>query len=445
MTSLSFLTPWLALLGLAAPLLYFAYRRKRLNRGQTVPSILLLELLPKHPTLRRRFKPPLNFFFELLALLVLAAALAQPLLPESGKSVAILLDTSLSMEAAATRNPDAPTRFQEAQQRLSDWLARQSSSTVFSLYTSAPALERRLQTVSAGAVGASLRGLSPQASSDAIESALTDLTSVGVYDEVVIVSDRPLANDVAASSPTRLTELRVGEVVSNIYLQSVRLESGSLRDAQSFLIASVAVSGPSPQQVVASFRAEAKAGGTTELGTRTKLVRPGIIEDLRLPVPDDEQVRGYRVVLQAAGGGDHGGSSDAIQSDNEGWIAAEGGSRNRLLVIDAGTTAQKSFGLEQLRGMTVTTMSPEQYARLSPAELGGYSTLIFHGTAPLRTPQVSSVLILPPENNRLFPIADSVQQPVISSWASEHPITSYLRVPLLKPGAAVTFEVPPWA
>ena len=114
-----------------------------------------------------------------------------------------------------------------------------------------------------------------------------------------------------------------------------------------------------------------------------------------------------------------------------------------LLVASGDELPDSGFG--GVPALGVQQISPAEFAKRAESDLARYSSVIFHRSAPARPPSVPTLLILPPADNPLFPVRDQADEGRITSWAAEHPITSYLKVPLLSPGSAAIFDVPLWA
>src|SRR5512145_2446966 len=97
----TFLSPLAFTLLYALPLLIVPYLFRHRGKPVTVPALFLYEGLPSAARRRLWGKPQLSwlFFFQLLLLLLLIAAAAQPFLYRSAcTKVAIVLDTSASMQ-----------------------------------------------------------------------------------------------------------------------------------------------------------------------------------------------------------------------------------------------------------------------------------------------------------------------------------------------------------
>jgi len=160
-----------------------------------------------------------------------------------------------------------------------------------------------------------------------------------------------------------------------------------------------------------------------------------------LPISDSGADAVYRVVVASRSGG----VADAIKEDNVAWIAPSKRAQSSALFVSALEGAEGGFGLGAIEGMSVESLSPAAFAQLAPADLERFALLIFHHMSPATAFEKPTLLILPPDQNPLFPVAGKVDAPKIASWVEEHPISSYLKVPLLKPTAALLFATPLWA
>src|SRR5262249_14229479 len=102
-----------------------------------VPALFLYQGLPS--SARRRLWGRLRltplFFLQLFILLLLIAAAAQPLLQRQGGKVALVLDTSASMQALA---PGGGSLFDAAKQQAVQALATIPGRDAVSLFTNAP-------------------------------------------------------------------------------------------------------------------------------------------------------------------------------------------------------------------------------------------------------------------------------------------------------------------
>lgn len=431
-------------LGLAAPLLILAYTRKQTRDARRVSTVLLLRKLPKHAVIRKKIKIPPNFWFELLALLALAAAAAYPLYQGSGKRTAILLDNTLSMSSQGTSKP---TLFAEAVRRLLNWMDEQPSGNSYTLYTSSPSLQRIGEaSVSSGSVEEYLADLAPTLSSDSISSAIEQLGESGSYDQLVVVSDRGIKevqsspDGAVADSATTIRSLTVGRGQTNLFISSISVETSGVRSQNRTIVSRIAQSGGSQRDV--ELRLSGSAGGSSDYSL-LKTVKLGLGSDssqeIQIPVPDEARsMRSFRLEIDA-------GADDALALDNQAWTSVDAAAESAVLLVSPLEPDEDAFGLKKIGGIRIVHATPAEYASLSAQKIKRFSLALFHRTAPVDAPPIATLLVLPPKNNILFPVKMDVDKPVLSSWDSGHPITTYLRVPLLKPGAAAVFDVPLWA
>lgn len=425
---LHFAHPGLLLLGAAAPALILAYLQRNPLKRTVVSSIIILKRIPKAPALKRRMKLPLRFFLELLALLLLTGAAAMPFLNDRGEHVAILIDNSLSMRAASG---DKGSRFDDALSSTDDWLVEQDRSNSYTVFVPAPTLtligSGDLNREAARRV---VRGIKAGFSSDSLGGAVSELLSQRKYERVFVVSDQDAERDEGDSI---VETRRVGRSASNAYIANLRSERSRLQEEMT-VTASIGFSGPQATEIRARLSA---ISGTSEreLSSTKARIEDGKITEVTFNVPIPELGTLYHARITA--------DDDVLPEDNEGWISPDSRSGSEVLLV--GVPDPDLRGLARIRGIHVTQLTPYAYTRLSDQDLRKYSSLIFYQVAPRIVPKISSVLILPPNENPLFPVRVDVSAPSISSWKAEHPITTYLNVPVLKPKVAQIFEPVPWA
>jgi len=443
----------LSLLGLI-PLLVLAYLKRRSERLQMVSSVLLLKTLPKHPIRKRRFKPPLRFFLEALSLLLLAIAAAVPIFKEGGERVAVVLDNSMSMSALVS---NSETRFQKAIVDLSKWLDEKNSSNLYTLFTAAPSMTVvGDKDVSASKLLAAIKDIKPNLTPDSLQSPLEQLAKDGEYDRILIVTDKSLTHsaDSALSetksfrtATTKLEAITAAQVATNVYFTAARLEQSKVSANEAKILVSIASSSNAPQQVQLKLFgfANAQSASTDEeasgknIATKDVTVNPAAPLEVTFSLPANvvSAFSYFKATLQTSAG-----KVDALVADNAVWLSKSSDFTTAVLLISPDTTP---LGLTSENGFNAKQVSPAEYNALGDDELKTYSLLVFHKSAPASAPRVSSLLILPPANNPLFTVVSQFRNPSISSWAETHPLTAYLRVPLLNPQAAQVFTLPLWA
>lgn len=415
-------------------LLVFAYLKKRSGARQSVSSVIILRALPHHATIRRKFKPPLSFFLELLALLFLAFAASQPITRDLGARIALVMDTSLSMKA----QQNGVSRMEQAQTAARNWIATQSSSNRYTVFSSAPTLQTiSSQLVSASAATEAVAKVKAIESSDSLPANVNELGSTGDFDRVVIVTDRPvtlLDPYTAREHPTAVETVPLEVSGENLYLTGGRIENSGSADPS--IIVNAHLSGATPRECVVKLFA---VDQEKPLASSALSLRPGSATEVKFSLNAANLIaRGARAEISSDS------AQDVLPDDNVLWIAANSQGQKQLILVSDSLTAESS-GLVALPGFSVSRLDPEEFVKtisFSDAKQGLY---IFHHTAPRIALRSSALFILPPVENTVFPVRREIQNATITSWDSTHPLTLYARIPLLKLAGASIFETPPWA
>lgn len=438
----------LAFAALAAlPLLVLAYLRRQTRKARTVGSIRLYRQLSKKRVVRKRFRPPPRFFLELLALLLLVTAAAMPVSRDESEHHAVVVDNSLSMRAKNPSLAKYPDRFSEAKQTAKDWIAAQGTHARYSVYTTSPKLELHgAERLHAAAAEKLIDELTPSRSSDSLEVSIDELAGSGEFEKLALFSDRRAEFQLEkeeldakeAKFKTSLEVKTLGEPVRNVFISDIRLS-----EKQDSVVVTLGASSNEATATTLSLYVETKGDKETQLlSSREVQAEVGRVVEVPLPFsPSTSDTRIFRVELTSRASSSE---YNAISEDDVAWIA-EGSSGDSLLLLVSPEGEKDGLGLRRIPGFRVVQVKPREYTVLTERELSQFSLLIFHRSAPSRTPSVACLLILPPPNNSLFPVASEVNAPRITSWANDHPVTTYLRVPLLNPGASALFDVPLWA
>ncbi len=439
---------YLALIG-AVPILVFAYLRRREARAITVSSLLILKHLTRKVSRRRRFKPPLTFFLELLALLLLAAAAAAPLLRGAEKNFALIIDTTMSMAASSEQG----SRIELARRRISEWLTIEDERTArYTVYSSAPLLTQQgEQGLSAREAIALTQQLTPTITSDSLDSQALELAQSGEFDTVVIISDRQWVKENSPAremngGETEILALPVGTPVANLFISQFTVGSPGLDTASLSAEVTVSQAGPPTQSpattnaTVVLERVDGVSAPPIQIGSIAVTVNSDSPRLVVFPLPTDLPRGAFlrsRLIVDS--------KSNALAEDDIAWATNDRrGTQSWLLIRPEAN--HDSLGLEKVGPVSISALSPEEYARLSTEELKSFALLIFDRTSPVVPPQNSTLLIVPPERNSLFPTEGIAENPEITSWIEDHQITSYLKLPLLDVQTAVIFRHPlaPW-
>ncbi len=423
--NLGFTIPWL-LAGIPAALtfLVIAYRRSAYGNRVIVPTLFLLKHLQGQPTARRKFVPPLRFFFELLLLTLVALAAAGTYLTSSRRNIALVIDNSLSMGAKDWGQTGSPNILAAALEGARDDLARLSGVARVKVYETSPRLRAISQEFeSPGEAGTLLSLVRLRFAGDNLEAALSNLLGDAAIDEIYVFSDkssvtagtrlsfRPLSvtdrnqQNVAISrlSFSADSTLRSGGAEARVEVSAytnedttvdLRMSGFSLKDKAWRQIAVKTVSVPKRAHVQVPFEVEARPFDAF----MAELVDRGAASQSRL---------------------------NSIPEDDRAFVTVRDQHRSLLLVSDYSLQA---LGLRDIGSLAVRAESPQSY---TPEHLKGES-VIFHRFVPPELPKANSLFVLPPPANTLFPVSGSVTRGEVTRWLSEHPILSYLNLPTLE-------------
>jgi hypothetical protein len=446
------------LLGLLAPLLILAYLKRRTANLKIVSSTLILKQLSRRRPVTARVKLPPRFWAELAALLLLTLAAALPQFDAGGKSIALILDNSLSMQAGnSARIGD---RFSDAKKSLVDFVQDQDSSSTFNFYVTSPRLKRvSTLPLSAGEVEQAINKTKISDAPDSLPSSLLEVAQSGKFDLVVGATDqrasfneeKPVANRTEdnAQPPTSVRMLPVGDRAANFFVQNANIRGNEIR-------AAVALSAAQSSELTVSLFASNLPSAANDI-SRTTIEEPAFekIGQQKIKVSSQSPLelafnlpagnRGAKIYrLEVAGPSEQ----NALTIDDNAYLAEAGGPASAILLISPlpGTGVDRGLGLSKISAFQVAHISPEQFTVLEESDLNRFAIAIFHRCAPATSINIPSLFILPPAGNRYFPLADVTDQSgAITSWIENHPITSYLQLDQLKPRGAVLLDAPAWA
>jgi hypothetical protein len=211
------------------PALALAYLVRERPRRVVVSSVLAFRALRARRG--QRFggwpRPDWMFFVEMLIIGLAVLAIARPYVTRTGNPIAVVLDDSAAMQAAAA---PGRTRFDLARAALTDALAREGSGEV-NLYLTVPQPHREGPPfASAADASAAIEQLHPaDAPSDqaALSMLLSGLASDTRLRRVIYAGARPLA----APVPPRIEAFASGDPLPNYAIGSFVLRRESLGQA----------------------------------------------------------------------------------------------------------------------------------------------------------------------------------------------------------------------
>jgi hypothetical protein len=416
---LSFLFPYFLATGVLLPLLALAYRNQEKRTLKRVTSLVILRKLPKRNLSLRRFKPPLRFFLELLALfLILLGAAGLSVKFSSGKKL-LLVDNSLSMSTISVNASGPESRIEEAKKKIRESLA--SSAGDFDIFVTSPILTRINRTVG-GNLEDTLAKITVFPTTDDIESRLLEAVSKFGYSEGIVVTDKR----VERASP-KFQSIKVGRLAENIFLAEYQwLNDQTLR---------VRVGHSGPSNVLAKVQLSSLTP-TNQFNSSSNVYLNGdTTKDLDFKVSFKKGDR-IRVAVESAAASI---AEDSIKGDNQLEFKYESGSGTNVLVVSNETDLKARSKLTRIPAWIFTFIQFSDYAKLSKEELGTYAIQFFYKTAPESAPDGSALYVLPPADNNIFPVVTELARQQVTSWQDNHPLNSYLRLTLFEFPAVKVF------
>ena len=421
---LSFLSPLAFRLLYGLPLLIIPYLLRERGKRIVVPALFLYQGLPS--SARRRLWGRLRltplFFLQLFILLLLIAAAAQPLMQRQGDKVALVLDTSASMQAHAPGG--GGSLFDAAKQQAVQALATIPGRDAVSLFTNAPLPAPVSAPVDTrGQLRQTLAGVAvtdaPDPSDEVLSAFFAQLLGERGFQHVFFFTDRPLATPGGTDA---LTVVTLGGPQPNAGITAFRLYRSPFF----------------PDQVDATVvvTATGRLGGgsvsieNTETGKALQSQSFTKGDPLTFSFPRLSLATTYRARLFV---------EDGLAVDNEAYAVLPALTAVPVLLVSPSADAAKS--LAQIPNLKPERVSPQDY---NPAKTAHFPLVLFHLTAPETLPPTNAAFILPPDGNTLFPLGKAATRPSVTQWTAAHPLTSYVTFSLLSPAYAQAFQPVSW-
>lgn len=422
--NLSFLSPLAFQLLYALPLLFLPYVLRNREKTLIVPALFLYEGLPTASRRRLwgRLRLTPSFLLQLLILLLLIAAAAQPFLHGQGSKIALVLDTSASMQAHA---PDGTDRlFDLAKQHAAQALETIPTSDSISLFVSNP-LPRLVASSSEnrGSLHTELSLMSatdaPDVNDDILSAFFSNLMGEQGFQHVFFFTDRPLAAPVNTNA---LTVVTVGGAQPNWSITAFRLYRSPF--APDEVDATITVTGAErPQNFTLSIE---------DADTGNQLVSRSVTDNnagdfsfSRLPA-----AQAYRARLNI---------EDGLALDNEAYAVLP--SLTNVSVLLVSPSANVAASLNAIPNLQLERVSPQEY---TPAKAARFAFVLFHLTTPDAFPPTNAAFLLPPAGNALFPLGKATKHVQVTQWMTAHPLTSYVTFSLFTPAYAEALQPVDW-
>lgn len=404
------------------PALAIAYLVRERSRRITVSSVIAFRALTARRG--RRFggwpRPDWMFFVELLILILAVLAMAGPYVIRAGNPVAVVLDDSAAMQAAA--GPGS-TRFDMALAAVKNALAKTGPRDV-TVYLTAPQPHVLGPPFAkpADAVAAIDRLKPTDAPGDpaALTALLGRLASDLRLRKVIYAGSRPVAEPV----PPRIEAFHVGKPAPNYGIGSFVLRREALGRAALHARLTVANFSASARTLKVNIKGDGKPAGHAEAH-----LEPGQVGALEFPNLTPASV--YRADLTP---------SDGFGLDNVAYATA--GAVKSISILFVTPLAADARGLETLPGLSVRVASPTSF---TPKDLASADLAIFEYAVPKEIPPVNALLVMPPPGDPVFGFRVTATPKIeITGWPPTNPLTDSVNFRLLNLRAGEYFGQHPW-
>jgi len=399
-----------ALLGLLAlPALLLPYLVRRKPRRQIFSSLLLLVDAADRPSRRSwgAIRLPWVFFLQLGLLLLLILALGEPVFLVRPTRVAIILDTSASMQTLE----NGRSRFALAQEKARSLAAEVGLNGEVDLYITAPRLEKLgaapLSSVAAAKAIDAIEAYDVGESPVDYHLALHQLAQTHKYERIFLLTDRPARGE---SGVVRI--VTIGQPKANFALTGFHVHRASLNSAK--LEASIEAANFSSKDE--RLRVAIKGSGNQLIARRELLVPAGKRSSTRF-----DGITGhpyYQAEIEPA---------DAFLLDNRRFAIAPQSPNLRILGISP--RPKELTSLTVIPGLQIDIITPQEYGQREHAD---YGLEIFHFSAPAVLPARPALLILPAQNNPLVDLQAPVSNIGIATWREPHGLTRYVNFSLFR-------------
>jgi hypothetical protein len=446
------LWPWfLASIPLGGALLVYLFRAKGTAHPRITSSLFLLQKLPEYLPSRKRFIPPLQFWLELLACIILALAVSGVFSTDTGERIAVLIDNSKSMAAL---QPSGDSRLESARRIAESDISTSPNTTRFtvlaanSLLSLSPVSLQSSQDstqrpTSPSAARKAVQEIAQSFEADRLQSTLDLLASSRQYDAVWVYTDKERADQTINPKVKIITIPSDARALSNAWIESLSLKSPSDTAAASqtktLLQVKVAAVGPSAQAMSVSATCTDEASGSSySLPSSSLSIRPSTSSNALLG-PLDRAWSYCRVQLRPQDSS----ARDVLAIDDEAWIA-NSSTPSQLAVFSA--LSPQELGLREVPYSILEGRTLSDSERVTHA--------IYHRVLPQTSskaeespaPTIPSVLVMPPAGSRLWSngaVSPSTAKALqVTRWDSSHPLLQYVQPGLLSIPSASLITCP---
>jgi hypothetical protein len=392
-----------------------------------VSSLFLLKNLPRATPGKKRFIPPLQFWIELLLFIALSSAAASFLLSETGRHIAIVIDSSLSM---AAQDDSGISALERAKARALSDISQTLPPVRFTIFSShselKPNTESAVSTVSALTA---LPGVAQSFAADRLSGHLESLLNRGRYDAVWGYTDHTMQGD-SVSSKIRVTTIsRDRGETFNFWLAAL---STKINQGQTFLEATTNLSSAVATRLTLSATCYGPAG-VLSLPSVTFLQSPSSPAVTTLGPVTQPAWSHCNVTVMSPDQLPF----DRLTLDNSGWITRGSAATEIELVSDL--TAQQ-LGIAQLRNFSFTTSTAPQ-----PSAAALYHRKLPPVSSEQKLGAPALIVFPPPGKLPWGGTAEEVSagKPLeVSRWDTSHQLLKYVKPTLLQIPSAKIIRCP---
>lgn len=422
--NLSFLSPLAFQLLYALPLLFLPYLLRNREKEVIVSALFLYQGLPTASQRRLwgRLQLTRSFFLQLLILLLVIAAAAQPFLHGQGSKIALVLDTSASMQA---RSPDGTeTLFDLAKKHASQALATIPATDSISLFVTTP-LPKFIAASSEdrGYLRTELSLASttdaPDASDEVLSAFFSNLLGEQGFQHIFFFTDRSLA---APATTNAFTVVTLGGPQANVGITSFRLYRSPFVPSE--VDATITVTGvEQPQDLTISIE---------DVDTGKRLVSRSFTYNKAVDFSFSHLplAQAYRARLDI---------EDGLALDNEAYAVLP--SLTNVSVLLVSPSANVASSLNAIPNLKLERLPPQEY---TPEKAARFAFVLFHLATPEALPPTNAAFLLPPAGNALFPLDKATNQVQVTQWMTAHPLTNYVTFSLFTPAYAEALQPVDW-
>ncbi|MFQ5849082.1 MAG: BatA domain-containing protein [Candidatus Binatia bacterium] len=392
------------------PILLVPYLIRRRPRRFVFSSLLFLREFPARSTGRPwgRLRLPLNFFLQLLFMLLLVLALGEPVFTiRPPQKLAIVFDNSASMQALEGRK----SRFEIAREKARELIQNLSAGARVDLFLTVPRPGRiGGASLTPGEALALIAKIDPYDLGDShinYGEALSRLAKDNSYNRFFFLTDHPVRGQGGS-----IEVISVGRPQENLAITSFDLTRAPF--------------------ISSRLRARIEVTNFSSKERKVKLLLKG---GGRILSTQTHTVAARRTVVAVFKGfpfhpyyGAELESSDALALDNRRFAVPP--PLKGLSILGISPRPQALESLRSIPGLTLKVIPPDAYEKTTGE---GQRLEIFHFSTPAVLPQSHALFVLPPKKNPMVSVGRPLFRPVISSWRDPHPLTRYVNFALFRP------------